>query len=556
MQASERTVFVRRALVTALAALLSMATWNHVNPIDDPDGAQYMASALSLFSGHGLRSVTGGVQLLFPPGYSFVLGIGWKLGLDPVLSGRLVSLLASVLCVVPLMTLSGRLFGRWTEWAAGLMYAVLPLRIEMSHWVMSESLYVLLLLCALCEWSRPSGLARARTVLTTGVLLSLAYLVRPEGLIAVVVLLALSATLTWRNRRVSWKQLALTALAFALCAAPYVAFVHEHTGRWTASSKTKYNLELAIGRSARVPWDQLATLSADDTRIDRSLFQETRGQFVRRYAHNVVQELGALDETLGVGLIAFALLGLILGVTLRGRPMLDALPFVGVLLAPLGYLPIFYTESRYTYQAALGGVILGAWAATEVARRLSRPAVAPWAASLLVLVLAVPSLSGVIWRVRQAERSDATRAMGAWVAAHTEPGARLLTSVQQLAFFAEHPCDPVPYASLARVLRFARAKTARYLVITNLDSFAPELVHLTNDHDASSELQFVGSYVGRPGDFALLYRIVGGREASNGVVARASPADAAATRRGAAAALTAESSRRSSGSCASGGCGG
>jgi Gpi18-like mannosyltransferase len=215
----------RASFELALAALVILAiigsalVWPRVAPVS-PDSCEYLLGGASLFAGRGYFDHAGNVQTLFPPFYSVLIGAIAALGVEPVAAARLVTLLASSLTVLPLGLLTRRLFGNAAALSTALLFALLPLRLQISTMVWSESVYLLLIVTAAWLWAierdRPS---RWRAV-TAGACLGLAYLTRPEGLVAAAVLLALGACGFGVWKRAALPSLALCAGALAAIALP------------------------------------------------------------------------------------------------------------------------------------------------------------------------------------------------------------------------------------------------------------------------------------------------------------------------------------------------
>jgi hypothetical protein len=166
-------------------ALRLAATW--LVPALTYDGTYYLRQAERLAHGHY-------DWIGFPPGYPCVVLVLRPLAGDPVLAGRLASLLAGVAGVALAHRLARRhLPERWALVVA-LLLALHPHRLRSDVETMSEPLYGLLVVAALLLFETGS-------LATAGALLGAAFLVRPEALLPLAGLLGLQA---WRQRRIPW----------------------------------------------------------------------------------------------------------------------------------------------------------------------------------------------------------------------------------------------------------------------------------------------------------------------------------------------------------------
>ena len=97
----------------------------------------------------------------FPPLYPLLIGWVQIVVQDPILAGRLVSLLASTLVLIPLYHLARRLFDDRVAWWAGWFYLAAAVPNRWSLRVMSDSLFAFFfmvgLLAFICSMEKPSA---------------------------------------------------------------------------------------------------------------------------------------------------------------------------------------------------------------------------------------------------------------------------------------------------------------------------------------------------------------------------------------------------------------
>ena len=153
-----------------------------------------------------------------------------------LLSAQLTSALAGVLLVLPTYALGRMLFGKFAGFAAALLFQVLPVAARDTSDGLTEGLYLLAVASALLFGVLAVRKQSVGQSLLCGLATSVAYLVRPEGLLAAasvaLVVLVLAVRRAW-----SWSSAAgrLTALLVGvlLPAAPYMILIGGVTNKPT-----------------------------------------------------------------------------------------------------------------------------------------------------------------------------------------------------------------------------------------------------------------------------------------------------------------------------------
>jgi hypothetical protein len=286
---------------------------------------------------------------------------------------------------------------------------------------------------------------------------------------------------------------AATVAAFAvpvlLCVAPYATYLHANTGRWELTGKTQ---DASIEAWAAVARGDRATRNGELYRLDESGLR-----FAAEYTPLTTLAREHPDEYRGiVGTNVSQLREVVKTRTVLPR-WLWLLAGVGVwrfrrsrtlwLLLAVAALPVlsslaFFVQQRYLIVTiALATVPMGA--ALGVLRNVSVRAVAAVAFLAVAVFATVVSFRGEVagwWHpVEQTEQ----RLAGEWLAAHTDPDARVMTRSMIVEFYAERPSVAMPAAGLDEVLRFARHYGVDYLVADwyTVDRLMPELGVLMDD---------------------------------------------------------------------------
>ena len=151
-----------------------------------------------------------------------------ELGERMLLSGQIANCLAGILLVVPMYLLGRMLGGKFVGFAGAAFFQVLPVAAHVTSDTLSEGCYLLGLSSALwlgCRGLRRSGIGN---FLAAGGIAGVTYLVRPEGLLVV---LAIGAVTAWQGLSKSWPWsrvagcLAALAVGVSLVAVPYMMMI-------------------------------------------------------------------------------------------------------------------------------------------------------------------------------------------------------------------------------------------------------------------------------------------------------------------------------------------
>jgi 4-amino-4-deoxy-L-arabinose transferase-like glycosyltransferase len=478
------------------AVLVGLALRVAIGLTDDApttDEVAYIASGTSLAEGGGF--VRGGhPELHFPPLVPWLLGTGGRVVGDPHLAAVVLTCVAGAAVVIPVAVLGRRLAGDVGGLVAAWTAAVAPglATLPATRGAGSEAEYTLLVVSAVAAAVAGAG-APSRRMLAclggAGLLVGLAYLTRPEGLAVALPLGAVAIVAGWRAGRVVG--MARAALAFAvpllMCVAPYVGFLHVHTGAWQLTAKSQdASIEAwhAVARGDREARDRVL-YALDETGLR---FEDERAPLTtlaRRdpggYGHILATNVSALGKDLsGWWLLPPPVWALAAWAAFRRRTD-RKVAVVGVVAAlPVLTALAFFVQPRYlVVTAALATVLVGVGVA-GLATWQRRPVVA----GVLGLALAA-SLVTFVGPAGWWHPTDHTdqQAAGEWVAERTAPGDRLMTRSFVVEHFADRTAVAVPYTDLDGIVAFARHYGVRYLAVdeTSARRVRPQLLPLLGD---------------------------------------------------------------------------
>lgn len=472
------------------------------------DETAYLQSGMSLVDGDGFTR-GGRPELHFPPLVPFVLGLAHKVVGDPHTASVVVTLAAGTVTIVALALLARRLAGPRIGAPAGIaaawLAAVLPGLATMPalRGTGSEAVYTLAVVVA--TWvalaaAARDGRARLGLTATAGLLVGMAYLTRPEGLFLVAPLglavlwppLRQLRRRRWRGRRQVAALLGAAAafgLPVVLCVAPYVAFLHTHTGQWSLTAKTQdVSLEAwhAVARADRLTRDSIL-YQLDETGLrfedEHTSLPDLARDDPAGYAAILRTNLGELGTVaVGWSLVPLPISALAIWGAWSRRRAGGTYVALAVGLLPVATALAFFVQPRYLVLAvAMATALAGVGLATVGRRRRSLVAV-----GALVVGL-VPSIQGFDGNAGWWHPPDFTdqRLAGEWVAEHTDPDDRVVTRSMVVDFYAERPTVALPYAELPQVMAYARHYGARYLVAdsAHIRRFRPQLLMLVDDDE-------------------------------------------------------------------------
>lgn len=179
------------------------------------------------------------------PGYSAsVLAVSWPVRWimggttcdSMAKSAQVASILASLLLVIPMFYFGKLAFDRQTAFVGAMLFQVLPLASQVGSDGLSENLFLLFVMSAI--WMAAVGFDRggAGWFGAAGTMSGLAFLVRPEGLMAVVAI-GLVLILSKLRGKIGWRAFCargmLMLMGMLTVTAPYVATIGRPTNKPT-----------------------------------------------------------------------------------------------------------------------------------------------------------------------------------------------------------------------------------------------------------------------------------------------------------------------------------
>jgi 4-amino-4-deoxy-L-arabinose transferase-like glycosyltransferase len=492
------------------------------------DESAYLMLGYNLVNGSGYTTTRIYPDTHQPPLYPIISGIFFLLVRDFEQASNLAYALFGGLLLLPVFVIAQRVYGSQTAWLVAVLLAIFPpLSISVLYWGgMTEPLFLFLLYGGLAALLVGFEDNRAGMFTAGGVLLGLAYLTRPEAIVYFGVIL-LFGSVWLRNRLalsgfLSRYAFASFILSFVLVAAPYIWYLHSHTGQWTVSGKANGTVQsfddilagdwAAFDRAnwgldssgKEVNWD-----SPD--RFKGSLLQDVLLADPARFLHRVMLNCYQLKEQLFVkhvfwyGLLPLVVLAFFKEPWDRKRLMHEAFLITIIIVLLLVFLP-FGIMVRYFAPAfpvllmwtARGALGVGAWVldTLELLRGMpvsgkSMKAVLGWMPGAMVVVFLLMTVP-VVAQGHLDGLSLGEKKAGLWLREHSAADAGIISSDIAVGLYANRRYVPSPNTDWPRFLQYARSHSADYLVTSSreLTGFRPQLSFLLESGAPELELVF------------------------------------------------------------------
>ena len=476
-------------LLVVLTAIPAIALWRYSAYLTG-DSYQYLRGALTFSSGQGFRDMSGQPFTFMSPLYPLVVGLIHRL--NPAgnieTTARLVSFVGASAAVVAFYRLVRVRYAFWIALVAALLFALLPLRVWSGSWILSEGLFLGLVMVGLAVLFTPVKKSWL-IMFGGGLLLGFAYLTRPEALAAIAVI----AVLFWFDRTPRWKRLLPFLLGALIVALPYHAWAYRATGQVNSG---RLSLLFAQSESFHQGLGPQFVHSHQVDATGSSLQQRTADMSLRgiatRYAFFARWEANRVIYDLGPYWIVFGILvvGLI-GLATRARQILRELWSAGVwqvsLLPMLLILPFLHIEDRYFLQA-LPVLLLWLVLIVSGAYTIAKVKLPTRFANLAVLIplgfVALFTFSYVLRLTTQITRRDSSllaRQTAQWLDAQRFSAASTLSQTPDFAFFSNSQHVWMASGDAENVITYAKRSGAQYIYVSTQDVRTPLTNALLND---------------------------------------------------------------------------
>ncbi|MHB1002487.1 MAG: ArnT family glycosyltransferase [Thermoleophilia bacterium] len=498
-------IMVAAFVIRILAAL--------TRPLIQLDETAYVSMAENLAAGFGPLEITGESTTYFSPLLPLLIAGVAVVVRNYVTAGYVVVVTFGSLITLPAYLLGKEFLGKRAGLMMAALVAVMPLMVDFSSRIYSESVYVFFLLLAVVFGRHMLLGCRIPCGTLAGASLGMAYLANPAAVFYVVALVLL-AVVVGLARGIPWQMaraLAFFLVFFVIYAIPYVLFLHAELGRWTYTGKNvdvnAYTASLDLDYETR-EFEQVAMALTEDKRgiVVNNLEKqpgpiglliehpERQLKIFARQGYKLYDEL--LSRIIPVWLLPLIGLGLFAQGWSRRR--LAAWAYLVLMLAPALLIVSIFVVPRFfiPYLAivlvwvAAGWLRLEQWGGETLALDFEPGAAGrwgrrvPWAIGAVVLL---PVLAYTAVTIGGQGYQTDTRAAGEWIRANAGEDRRIMNRESTSAYYAGGTPVPLPYASYDDTLEYARHQQVDYMVVSRevIEEWRPGLSPLLDEDPAA-----------------------------------------------------------------------
>lgn len=464
----------------------------------DGEGAEYGRLAQNLLAGRGYVGIaTPGDQLFFPPLYPMLIAALTVVTGNAEVAGRLLSVVAGSLTVIPVYLIARRLYDSRIAMLAAVLTGVHPFLVQFSSTMFCEPTYLAIVLTAIYVAMRAMDNPSRGNLVTMGLLFGAAYLVRQEAFAYALIGAFIVALHIWfegraRTKRLAW--ISLVGLGFMLVAGPYIAWISVESGQFRLQGKSSPNIQT----ESRIQQGQTSDQAAYSVAPDLT----PTGTWMIPSATTLQNFKIETSDLIKVLLVRAKVVMLdasntIAGSLEFGSPFLFGLAFLGLFAAPwtlrllvpqtyvlalLGLVPVgllftYVLGPRFYFLflpfmcvwASVGIMKIGGWASRTAELCGTPTSYLPTIASgmrvIAVLSILLPSAAFAAWQLKDASSEWTFRnAIAGLTATETAPMYFADTSTQA-AFHANADFVWLPYSDETTALRYLEKVGVTHVVL-------------------------------------------------------------------------------------------
>jgi len=434
------------------------------------DGAEYIRHAKLILSGDW----TGGKA---PPLYPALIAFAHLFIPDAEQAGILISLIFGTLLVLPVFYLGREMFDDRVGILSGIIVAVHPYLTSYSGSVLTESTYYFLVaMIVLVGWYAFKR-GRMREAILFGFLTSLAYLTRPEGIGFLIVFCLWTLIISPSGEKRNWTKrfgiVLLTLFCFLLLSGPYLMQIRKETGRWGITKKFAISMESSTDENGA------QSIEAFTKKKEIYLLSLAKNPLIvlKKVLVGFFQSLYVFQQAYNPLLFFFALLVFVSWretcFSLKRNLYLFAYFFFFLGLV----FPFLWVARRYASQmipiaipwAALGFLHFMGWSSRRMENRALQKRFLALGVVLLLVGLYVQG-----WPTQNRDFRMIQKEVGLWMRDHVPKGQKMMSKMGQESFYADQAWVKMPEKGYEEILKEARAKGVRYLVIDeNIERDSP-----------------------------------------------------------------------------------
>ncbi len=402
------------------------------------------------------------------PFYPSLIALFHFLAPTDEIAGIWVSVIFGALLILPVFYLGKAIFDEKVGILAALIASVHPFLYTPSGSVLSESIFhFLLAMSVLFGWYAFQG-GRFRDIVLFGLLTSLSYLTRPEGIGFLLVfggwVLLVNPPGEKRPRTKKAAIILLACISFLVFSFPYFLQLKKDTGRWQISNK----IAISMGSLSEEEASDAVAKIRETKKITFSSFIKSPIAVAKKIGAGTLKSLFQFQQVFNPLLTVILVWGLLLskGRSLSLKSNLYVLSYIVYLLFIIH--PLFRVNRRYTSHvisiclpwAAFAFIELTEWLRKKWQNEARRKKIPVF---LLMAVLLILFVQGRWFHPR--EHRLIQREAGYWMGDHLPRGSKLMAPMPQEAFYAGLGWIKTPDKGFDKIIEEARSKEVHYLVV-------------------------------------------------------------------------------------------
>jgi 4-amino-4-deoxy-L-arabinose transferase-like glycosyltransferase len=384
------------------------------------------------------------------------------------IAGILVSVIFGALLIFPVFYLGKAIFNEKVGMLAALFAAVHPFLHTPSGSVLSESIFHFLLATSVLFGWYAFQEGRFKDLFLFGLLASLSYLTRPEGIGFLFVFGGWVFLVNPPGERRRWTKktgmVLLAFISFLVFSFPYFLQLKKDTGRWQISNK----IAISMGSLSEEGSSDAVERIRETKRMTVSSFVKSPFAVAKKIGAGVLTSLFQFQQVFNPLLTVILVWGLLLskGRSLSLKGNLYVLSYIVYLLFIIH--PLFRVNRRYTSHvislclpwAAFGFIEITEW----VRKKWRDEAVQKKVPAFLVIaVLIILFVQGRV--IHSREHRFIQREVGHWMGDHLPEGSKLMAVMPQEAFYSGMTWVRLPEANVEKIFEEARTKEVHYLLV-------------------------------------------------------------------------------------------
>lgn len=462
----------------------------------ESDGCLYARLAENIISGKGMVGMDGSQTVFIRPLYPLLIAVANKIIGNLELSGRVITIFFGSVTPVIVYLITKKLFGKTEGILAALLTAVSPVLISSSIQVMTETVYMSIIISGIfCLFLALKGKSKS-LVFASGLVWGMAYLTRSEGFGFLI--LCLLAILFINLLELPFKSRVIFASCFVSGAAililPMVVYLHSVFDIWNLSGEYIYLKNIGYFQTMGIK------------------------TYLRNlYYHAYLKQLPSIFAALPT-----AILGVGLFRSLAGENKARENILLGIFVMYFFLFYPWFTESTISARHYLPILpILYIWVAkgiTEIAEWFSRvdngiskPLIIVFFVSVLFMGF-LPRLAAP-WGAKDKflQQPLEYKIVGNWIKDNLGDNQRIMSRIREVAYYAHSqlvllPKEQIKYPDL---ISLAREENIDYIILDKrwTARVYPWISSLVDEKDKVDGLELIYKWEERPEYKVVVYKI-------------------------------------------------